>query len=56
MTTPYTLGDVSRERLRRKADHHNEMASLASRDGDYADAERHASLAREYEEMLRATS
>lgn len=49
----YPSGDPARDRLRRKADQHWDMAGLARQDGDAADAQRHTDKAREYEKQLR---
>lgn len=49
---PMSNPTPEKERLRRKANQHWDMAGLARQDGDTKDAERHTKLARDYERKL----
>jgi hypothetical protein len=48
----FPSGNPERDRLRRKADQHWDMAGLARQDRDAADEKRHTELAKDYERQL----
>ena len=47
------LSNWTLEKLNRKMDQEYEMFSLAASDGDHADASRHMSLVRKYEQEIK---